>query len=339
MRLLRLGLSLVLVLASSLLLTKPALASHGMFLPYPPLGEPGGASYVVNQGPKTCGTHCLGDVYNEWAYDFGMSNGQVVSAAHTGTVYDSYFGGTIGGTCVQGDHVYANYVSLRHNAEPTKSTLYLHLQYNTGGEFGTVNGLLAYAGRPLGRSGNTGYTCPAGAGYHLHFALRNGLERDSPTIEVWFDDASLVTYNGRPPVGPPFASSAPAKYSAQYLAGSRWINLAPGATSNEVGQWKNTGWEVWFNSGNPTRLAVLNDQTSPLGGNGTGGCPPATGWVDCNRLAVITTTTVAPTQTGWFPFTVKAPTVNGTYDLPVRPVVDGVTWMQNEGVFWRVMVP
>jgi hypothetical protein len=311
-----------------------------MYLPYPPPGEPGGTSYVVTQGPMTCGSHCAGNLYNQYAYDFGMPTGSIVSAAHNGTVYDSYFGGSIGGRCLQSDDPYANYVSLQHSIETGKSTLYLHLQYNSGAEFTTGNGVVAYAGRPLARSSNTGYTCPVGGGAHLHFTLRSGLPRDSYGVEVWFDDASVAGYNGRPPAnGVAFASSAPPRFRSQYVGGSQWVHLSPGATSSQTGQWRNTGWDLWRNTGNPTRLGVLNDQSSPLGGDGSAGCPPATGWISCSRVSVISTTQVDPGQIGWFPFTLKAPAANGTYDLRVVPVVDGIQWLQDEGVFWRVIVP
>jgi murein DD-endopeptidase MepM/ murein hydrolase activator NlpD len=327
-----------------------AQATHGMFLPWPPLAdaEPGQGQYIVTQGPNNCGSHCTSDPNNRWAYDFGMNdNVQVIAAAHAGTVYETRAGGNRGGFCDPADDIYANYVILRHNIETNKSTLYLHLSYNS---VSVLSGWFVYPGRPLGRSGNTGYTCGGAndgtAGHHLHFALRDGLAYISTTVEVWFDDASVAGSNGRPPQGTgPYASSNRMRFSSRYNGGSRWLTLSPGVTSSEVGQWVNTGWDKWLlDTSQEARLGTWNpvpgqDQNSALGGAASGGtCTNRTNWYLCNRIRP-TTSQVDPDQIGWFSFTIRAPSSSGTYDLYLRPLIEGVKWMQDEGVFWRVTVP
>ncbi len=198
------------VLAQTLSAPLVAAASLGMLLPWPPLEDalPGQGLYAVNQGPNTCGSHCPGDIYNAWAYDFGLSGGQTVAAAHTGTAYRAFGDGNRGGFCDPADDIYANYVSLQLASNQSESTLYLHLQQNS---LFVVQGQSVYQGAPLALSGNTGYTC-GGAndetqGFHLHFALRTALGKFAPTTEVWFDDASVAASNGRPLVGnPPYRS-------------------------------------------------------------------------------------------------------------------------------------
>ena len=47
---------------------------------------------------------------------------------------------------------------------------------------------------------------------------------------------------------------------------------------------------------------------------------------------------VGPGQVAWFQFTVKAPSVPGTYRLSIRTLVEGAQWMEDYGVFWYVTV-
>jgi hypothetical protein len=47
---------------------------------------------------------------------------------------------------------------------------------------------------------------------------------------------------------------------------------------------------------------------------------------------------VGPNQVAWFQFTVKAPSVPGTYRLYIRPLIEGAQWMEDFGVFWQVSV-
>src|SRR6266567_7822767 len=40
-----------------------------------------------------------------------------------------------------------------------------------------------------------------------------------------------------------------------------------------------------------------------------------------------------------FSFQVRAPQTAGTYSLHVRPVIEGTTWMEDQGVFLAITVP
>ena len=61
-------------------------------------------------------------------------------------------------------------------------------------------------------------------------------------------------------------------------------------------------------------------------------------WPYTTRPAVQTETSVAPGASGSFTFQVKAPLQSGLYAIHLRPVIDGVTWMEDEGVFLYVSV-
>ncbi|HLQ06097.1 MAG TPA: hypothetical protein VK197_10675, partial [Verrucomicrobiae bacterium] len=61
-------------------------------------------------------------------------------------------------------------------------------------------------------------------------------------------------------------------------------------------------------------------------------------WLSANRVAAQTEATVVPGGTGTFTFQVRAPMTPGTYAITLRPVIDAVTWMEDEGVFLYVTV-
>jgi hypothetical protein len=62
------------------------------------------------------------------------------------------------------------------------------------------------------------------------------------------------------------------------------------------------------------------------------------GWPFASRVAVQTEATVAAGQVGTFTFQVKAPASPGVYSIHLRPVIDGTTWMEDDGVFLIVTV-
>ncbi|HEX9504985.1 MAG TPA: hypothetical protein VGA62_03155, partial [Acidimicrobiia bacterium] len=78
------------------------------------------------------------------------------------------------------------------------------------------------------------------------------------------------------------------------------------------------------------------DQPSQLGGNG--GQSPDTGWPRNNRVAAQPADFVGPGQVAWFQFTLQAPNTPGTYLLYIRPLIEGATWMEDNGVYWQVTV-
>ena len=124
-------------------------------------------------------------------------------------------------------------------------------------------------------------------------------------------------------------------YHAQFVAQSPWLNLAPGQEADAWGEWRNTGYETWssglfIGTWGPT---PGQDQASILGGGS--GCPAVTNWASCTRIAP-SYQPVAYGQTVRFNFRIRAPVARGAYWLYVRPLIEGVTWMEDEGVHWQV---
>lgn len=126
--------------------------------------------------------------------------------------------------------------------------------------------------------------------------------------------------------------SADSGYHSSWSRQSPNVTLAPGQTTQLVLALKNTGYRGWYlnNLGQEARLGLTSpfDGTSPLAYN----------WFTPNRPTQQTTPYVGPGQEGWFAFTIVAPTTRGVYRLSVDGVIDGVRWLEDQGVFWTITV-
>jgi uncharacterized lipoprotein YddW (UPF0748 family) len=138
------------------------------------------------------------------------------------------------------------------------------------------------------------------------------------------------------------ASSVPSGlpgFHAAWYGQSGHATVCPGGRVKATVAFANSGSRGW---GAGTYLGTWDpdpgqDKATLLGGDGQR-ASPNTGWPSYNRTAAPTTSLVAPSQVGWFEFNLAAPTVPGTYRISVRPVIEGVTWMEDYGVFWQVTV-
>lgn len=120
---------------------------------------------------------------------------------------------------------------------------------------------------------------------------------------------------------------------------SRWVSQSPYPTV-DPGQatppltitFRNTGTRSW-------RRGVFGEQAN-LGINGDDRSLAAygIGWPTPDRPAIQNEAVVAPGQTASFTFSMRGPPAPGTYQLHLRPVIDGVTWLEDEGVFLYVTV-
>lgn len=109
--------------------------------------------------------------------------------------------------------------------------------------------------------------------------------------------------------------------------------LAPGQVTTLVVALKNTGYRGWYagSAGQQVNLGT----NEPIDVMRT---DLAYSWLSGNRLATTTTSYVGPGQVGWFQFQVRAPAAPGTYRLAVRGVVDGQTWLEDQGIFFTIYV-
>lgn len=124
-------------------------------------------------------------------------------------------------------------------------------------------------------------------------------------------------------------------FHAAYAAHSAYPALAPGEVSAPMTiAFRNTGARAWIR-GDPAsqaNLGVKRDSTQWA----TSGL--ATGWLSANRVATTLEARVDPGQIGTFEFRVRAPAAPGIYRIDLQPVIDGVTWMEDYGVFMLVTV-
>ena len=130
------------------------------------------------------------------------------------------------------------------------------------------------------------------------------------------------------PAGP--AAAADPGFHSAWVTQSPFPVLSPGATTSYTIQFRNTGTETWQRGvpGRQVNLGVLNDSRAYA--------DLSVGWFAADRPATTTESTVAPGAIGTFTFTLRAPMSPGVYDIPLRPVADGVTWLEHQGVFVRV---
>jgi hypothetical protein len=114
---------------------------------------------------------------------------------------------------------------------------------------------------------------------------------------------------------------------------SRWVTQSPlrvvalGGTTTISISFRNVGSTAWIrDSAAEARLGVANDDRRffELGF--------AQNWPAPDRPAVQTESVVAPGALANFSFQVRG-TVTGVHRIPVRPLVEGVTWMEDEGAY------
>ncbi len=94
----------------------------------------------------------------------------------------------------------------------------------------------------------------------------------------------------------------------------------------------NAGNTTWTNSGaNPVRLGASQprDRKSLFA---------TSGWIAPTRPANLDQASVAPGQTGTFTFTIQAPAAPGDYKEYFNLLAEGVTWMNDPGVYFTIRV-
>lgn len=122
-------------------------------------------------------------------------------------------------------------------------------------------------------------------------------------------------------------------YHDAWVGQSPSPTLAPGQVTSLVVALKNTGSKGWYtgDAGQQANLGTSapTDVTRP---------DLAYNWLSPNRLATTTTSYVGPGETGWFSFQIRAPQTPGVYRLDVRGVVDGTTWLEDQGIYFTITV-
>jgi hypothetical protein len=144
-----------------------------------------------------------------------------------------------------------------------------------------------------------------------------------PVIDglAWLDDQGVYV---------PFVVTG--GYHSAWVDQSPYPTLRAGMTTVITVRFRNTGARAWVKGilGQEARIGVVNDETRWAG--------LGVGWLYPNRPTAQSESTVGVGAIGTFTFTVKAPSTTGVHDIRLRPVIDGVTWMEDQGVFLRLTV-
>jgi cysteine-rich secretory family protein len=147
------------------------------------------------------------------------------------------------------------------------------------------------------------------------------------------DFGSLVdrTFTTSPAAPAPVAPAPAPSYHAAFYGESASPVASPGQVVQWVIAFTNTGLTGWSTSGNEARLGTQSPQDAPS-------FLASGSWVAPNRPARQTTTYVGPGQQAWFIVDLVAPAQPGTYRLYVRPVIDGITWLEDVGAYVDLVV-
>ena len=118
-----------------------------------------------------------------------------------------------------------------------------------------------------------------------------------------------------------------AGFHSSWLSQSDDVSLAPGKTTRLTVRFRNVGSATWVRGvlGQQANLGVTGD-SALLGA----------GWPRPDRVAIQTEDLVPPGAVGTFAFEIRAPAAPGAYRLDVRPVIDGTTWMEDQGVYFMI---
>jgi hypothetical protein len=161
--------------------------------------------------------------------------------------------------------------------------------------------------------------------YHVRFDINV----NSQMVTNEWDFSTGTTISGG---GTPAPASVPSFHSS-WVDQSSFPTLSPGQSTQLTVRFRNTGTATWQKgvTGSQANLGVNGDDTtfSALGMNA--------GWLSPNRPAMQNESSVAPGAIASFTFSIRAPSAFGTYRIPVRPVIDGVTWMEDQGVYLLVV--
>jgi Cysteine-rich secretory protein family len=122
------------------------------------------------------------------------------------------------------------------------------------------------------------------------------------------------------------------RYHTAFYAQAPFPVVAPGQTAEWVIALTNTGTTGWdLGQATPLRLGTWSPQDAPS-------MLASPAWISPNRPAQQTTTWVGPGQQAWFRVQLQAPSTPGVYRLYVRPVIDGVQWLEDFGAYVEVSV-
>jgi hypothetical protein len=148
---------------------------------------------------------------------------------------------------------------------------------------------------------------------------------------LWRGNYVFVSYREFAGGPAPAAKNVPTFHSS-WFSQSAYPTLAVGGTSPVFVKIMNTGTATWTKgTATEARIGVVGDDPSltQLG--------IADGWLLASRPAAQTEAIVGPGQVATFTFSVTGARA-GSYPLRLRSVIDGITWMEDQGIYLQITV-
>lgn len=138
----------------------------------------------------------------------------------------------------------------------------------------------------------------------------------------------------------PSPSSDPGQYHYQWVNQNNYPTIMAGQSYNFTVTVKNTGTTIWYKNSVNLGTSKPEDRITPFVRtdiNDPGGHPSH--WLSDNRI-FMDEETVAPGENATFSFWMSAPTnmSPGTYREYFRLVAEGITWMEDYGIYWDVNI-
>jgi len=148
---------------------------------------------------------------------------------------------------------------------------------------------------------------------------------------LWRGNYVFVSYREFMGGPAPVARNEPTYHSA-WVSQSAYPTMPFGGTAQVWVKVRNSGSAAWTQgTATEARIGIVNDdQTLTRLGI-------ADGWLLSNRPAAQSEAGVLPGQTATFSFSVKG-VRPGSYPLRLRPVIDGLTWMEDQGIYLQITV-
>ncbi len=130
------------------------------------------------------------------------------------------------------------------------------------------------------------------------------------------------------------AADSYSPYTVTYQ--SSFPTLPAGRGNKFILKIRNDGNSTWKRG--KVNLAPNRPEDRITGFLREGGDP--SGWIYYNRIYLLESE-VAPGEVGTFEFWMKPPVgmASGTYREYFRPVADGITWMDDKGIYWDITIP
>jgi len=150
--------------------------------------------------------------------------------------------------------------------------------------------------------------------------------------EEWSFTTAGAASAPAPAPAPAVPQPAATSFHSVWVTESQWPTIAVGQSTTLSVTLQNAGATTWVKgTASEARLGVVGDDRTF---NSLG---MADGWPIPDRPAVQDVASVPTVGMTTFTFRVRG-TRAGTFTLRVRPVIDGVTWMEDEGVYLLVAV-